>query len=205
MATWRLNHYRDYQNFSTWALYGRIQLAKTRPMNAQNPELPPVETTPLPDHKDRSTGLLIFGILTILLGCITGMLLLMMLVGQVAVRSAHVTTVPASILLLDVFIYGILAVALIWLGIGSIKARRWARALLLIFSWSWLVVGVYAILGAILILPMVLEGIRAATPPGQPAMPAAAIGVAVVIACLVVGVFSSLCRRFGLFSTKAGM
>ena len=97
-------------------------------MNAQNPELPPVETSPLPDHKDRSTGLLIFGILTILLGCVTGLLLLMMLAGQVAVRSAHVTTVPASILLLDVFIYGILAVALIWLGIGSIKARRWARA-----------------------------------------------------------------------------
>ena len=47
-------------------------------MNEQNPELPPVETTIPPEYKDRSTGLLIFGILTILLGCMSGLLLLMM-------------------------------------------------------------------------------------------------------------------------------
>ena len=49
--------------------------------------------------------------------------------------------------------------------------------------------GVFAILGAVLVLPTVLEGIRAATPAGQPAMPAAAIGVAMVVACLMLGVF----------------
>jgi hypothetical protein len=158
-------------------------------MNEQNPELPPVETSALPDHKDRSIGLLVFGILTILLGSMAGMLLLLMLVGQVVVRSTHATVVPASILLLDVFIYGILAVALIWLGIGSIMARRWARALLLIFSWSWLVMGVFAVLGVVVFLPIVLENVRAAAPPGQPAMPAAAIGVIMVISCLMLGFF----------------
>jgi hypothetical protein len=158
-------------------------------MNEQNPEIPPVEPTAPPEYKDRSNGLLVFGILTILLGSIAGMLLLLMLVGQVVVRSTHMTVVPASILLLDVFIYGILAVVLIWLGIGSIMARRWARALLLIFSWSWLVMGVFAVLGVVVFLPIVLENMRAAAPPGQPAMPAAAIGVIMVITCLMLGVF----------------
>ena len=158
-------------------------------MNAQNPELPPVETSALPDHKDRSTGLLIFGILTILLGCMAGMFVLLMLVGQVAASHTNAPPTPLSALLPAMFIYGILAAALIWLGIGSIKARRWARALLLIFSWSWLVVGVFAVLGVVLFLPIVLENIRAATPTGQPELPGAAIGVIMVITCLMLGVF----------------
>jgi hypothetical protein len=41
--------------------------------------------------------------------------------------------------------YLALAVAFIWLGIGSVMARRWARALLLIMAWSWLAVGVSVI------------------------------------------------------------
>jgi hypothetical protein len=158
-------------------------------MNEQNPELPPVETSILPDHKDRSTGLLVFGILTILLGCMTGMLVLLMLVGQAAARSTAAAATPISALLPAMFIYGVLAVALIWLGIGSIKARRWARALLLIFSWSWLIMGVFAVLGVALFLPKILENTRAAAPPGQPEMPAAAIGIIMVITCLMLGVF----------------
>ena len=158
-------------------------------MNALNPDLPPVETSALPDYKDRSTGLMIFGILTILIGCMTGMMLLFTLVTLLAASHTNVPPTSLSALLPALFIYGILAVALIWLGIGSIKARRWARALLLIFSWTWLVMGVFAILGVVLVLPTFLESIRAAAPPGQPAMPAAAIGVAMVIACLMIGVF----------------
>ena len=58
-----------------------------------------------------------------------------MLVGQAA--SARTTGAAASLstILPAVSIYGVLAVALVWLGIGSTMARRWARALLLIFSW----------------------------------------------------------------------
>jgi hypothetical protein len=62
-----------------------------------------------------------------------------------------------------------LAVALIWLGIGSIKARRWARALLLIFSWSWLVMGVCMTA----VMPFFMAKVMANLPPnaktGQPA------------------------------------
>jgi hypothetical protein len=112
-------------------------------MNEQNPVIPPVETALLPDYKDRSTGLMVFGILTLLLGCLAGLFVSLMLVGQMAAAKAP-NAPPANYaaILPAIGIYGGLAVALIWLGIGSIMARRWARALLLIFSWSWLIMGI---------------------------------------------------------------
>src|ERR1017187_4823253 len=140
------------------------------------PSIPPCESAPLPDYKDRSTGLFIFGILTLLLGCLAGLFVPLMLFGQMAAAKVpnappvnHASMVPGMA------VYGLLAVALIWLGIGSIQARRWARALLLIFSWSWLIFGVLMTA----IMPFVMSKAMANLPPnaktGQPAMPPAAI------------------------------
>jgi hypothetical protein len=36
--------------------------------------------------------------------------------------------------------YGLGALSLIWLGIGTLRARRWGRALMLVSSWLWLVI-----------------------------------------------------------------
>ena len=80
-------------------------------------------------YKDRSAGLIVFGILTILLGCLAGLFVPLMLVGQAASARATSAPAPLSAILPAVLLYGILAVALVWLGIGSIMARRWARAL----------------------------------------------------------------------------
>jgi hypothetical protein len=158
-------------------------------MNEQSPETAPAEATALPAYKDRATGLIVFGILTILLGCMAGLLVLLMLVGQAAVRHTNVPPTPLSAILPAIFIYGVLAVALIWLGIGSIKARRWARAMLLVFSWSWLVMGVFVLIFMAFFMPKILANINASATPGQPATPAAAIGVIMVISCLILGVF----------------
>jgi hypothetical protein len=158
-------------------------------MNEQNPEAPPIEATALPAYKDRATGLIVFGILTILLGCMAGLLVLLMLVGQAAAAHTNASPTPFSAILPAMFIYVVLAVALVWLGIGSVKARRWARALLLIFSWSWLIMGLIALVSMAFILPKVLANTHASASPGQPAIPAATIGVIMVFACLILGVF----------------
>src|SRR5882757_285048 len=114
------------------------------PMNEQNPAAPPIESVPPPAYKDRSSGLVIFGILTLLLGCLAGLFVPLMLFGQMmAAKAPNAPPVNHATMLPGVAVYVLLAVALIWLGIGSIKARRWARALLLIFSWSWLIMGVF--------------------------------------------------------------
>jgi hypothetical protein len=119
-------------------------------------------TSPLAEFKNRSTGLIAFGILEILLGCLCALLVPLMLFGQA--MSAQMTggapnyrmVVPGGMM------YGMLAVAFIWLGIGSIRFRRWARALLLILSWSWLVTGVIAVGFLVYLFPRMTE----ALPPG---------------------------------------
>lgn len=145
-------------------------------MNEQIPAITPVEAASSSAHKDRSIGLIIFGILTVLLGCLSGLFVPLMLFGQVmAAKAPDAPPVNTAAMLPGMTIYGILAVALIWLGIGSILARRWARALLLIFSWSWLVMGIFMTV----IMPFFIGKTFMNLPPnartGQPAMPPAMI------------------------------
>jgi hypothetical protein len=142
-------------------------------MNPQTTDTPPIET--MPAYKDRSTGLTIFGIMTILLGGLAGLFTLLMFVPLLTPKTAGSPPVNPSTILLGSGVYAGLAVTLIWLGIGSVQKRRWARALLLIFSWSWLVMGVFMTA----IMPFIMTKAMANLPPnaqtGQPALPPAAI------------------------------
>lgn len=109
-------------------------------------------STPL-EFKDRRTGLVVFGILEILLGGLCALLIVLLLfVFVLASRSATVRTPGGYGFVGEVHglgvaatLYGLLAVAFVWLGIGSIRCRRWARALSLILSWSWLLGGISAL------------------------------------------------------------
>ncbi len=56
-------------------------------------------------------------------------------------------------MILCVLFYVLLATWFIWMGIGSILTRRWARALLLIFSWFWLICGATGMAFLLLIMP----------------------------------------------------
>jgi hypothetical protein len=52
-----------------------------------------------------------------------------------------------------VLLYILLAVWFISMGIGSIRARRWARALILVTSWLWLISGTGAFILVLLFMP----------------------------------------------------
>jgi len=154
-------------------------------MNDQTPATPQVNATPPPlPYKDRSTGLVVFGICTILLGCLAALCVPLVLFGQAASARAAGTPTPISTLLPVVSIYGVLAVVLVWLGIGSLVARRWARALLLILSWSWLIIGVITSACMVFVLPKIL----AKGAGGQP-MPPAAVGIVAAVTAVILGVF----------------
>ena len=149
----------------------------------------PVVATPLPlSYKDRSAGLTAFGILTILLGCVVALFVPLMLVGQVMAARTTGAATPFSAILPAMLMYGCMAVALVWLGIGSIKARRWARALLLIFSWSWLVMGVVALVFMAFTMPKIMANLPSNGTSGQPAMPPGAMAIMMVIMFLIFGV-----------------
>jgi hypothetical protein len=158
------------------------------PANNDSAALPGGATLLQVPHEDRSEGLTIFGILTILLGCLCGLFVPLMLFGQAMSARAGTAPMPLSSLLPGLLMYGSLAVALVWLGIGSIMARRWARALLLIFSWSWLIFGLFMVVVMTLVVPRVLANASANGQAGQPGMPSGAgavIGIGVSVAGFV--------------------
>ncbi|MGB7767713.1 MAG: hypothetical protein WBN22_02535 [Verrucomicrobiia bacterium] len=168
-------------------------------MNEPNPETAPGEATALSSYKDRSTGLTFFGVLTILLGCLAGLFILLMLVGQAAAaRSPNAPPTTLSAILPAVLIYGVLAVALVWLGIGSIMARRWARALLLIFSWGWLIMGLCAVMGMAFIMPKILAG-AAGGPDKNHAVSAAAIAGVMAVMFVIFGVIFVILPAIWIF------
>jgi hypothetical protein len=113
-------------------------------MNEDNSGAGPIEPNPI-TYKDRSTGLRVFGVLTILIGCRSGLIAPLMLLGNAMSTRSGAVAIPMSSMLPSALMYCGLSVALVWLGIGSIAARRWARALLLIFSWSWLIMGLLSL------------------------------------------------------------
>ncbi len=142
-----------------------------------------------PAYKDRSTGLTIFGVITIVLGCLAGLCTLMM-IGAATMNAKNPNMPPnaTASFLPGIAIYVTLAAALIWLGIGSIMARRWARALLLIFSWSWLVMGILMTI----LMPIVASQIfsQAANPTnGQHSMPPGAAAGIIIFMVLFFGAF----------------
>lgn len=101
-------------------------------------------------YRDRSAVLVVFGILNILLGLGAALLAL----GTVAVPE----TGTQSLLTFTLFAtYGITA------GVGSILARRWARALTLSVSWILLLIG---ILLAVLV-PLLMPYMLVFVPPSQ--------------------------------------
>jgi uncharacterized membrane protein len=132
------------------------------------PDLPPAPGTP---YNDRRTGLTVFGILTLLMGVVCALLVPLMLATLTIAPRPGVPAQDTRTMLPAILMYGGLAVMFIWLGIGSIMARRWARALLLIISWCWLLIGIVSTVVMVTVVPGILEKTQTALPPGQPAPP----------------------------------
>jgi hypothetical protein len=159
-------------------------------MNEQTAANLPIEDASVPAYKDRSTGLVVFGIMTLLLGCLAGLFVPLTLFGLLmAAKAPNAPPQNHAAIMPVIVIYGGLAMMLIWLGIGSIKSRRWARALLLIFSWSWLIMGIFMTV----VTPFFMSKVFANLPPdakmGQPAMPPAAITGMIVGMTIFFGIF----------------
>jgi len=143
--------------------------------------LPPI----IPDFKDRRGGLIAFGIVTVIVGCVCALFVPMMFFGKLV--SAHKTNIGLSYrgLVPAAIMYGTAAVVFVWLGLGSMRARRWARALLLILSWYWLVGGVIGVAAMMWFMPTMLAHLQT----GMPAAPSVALMVTMIVMLVPLSLF----------------
>jgi hypothetical protein len=93
-----------------------------------------------------------FGVIEILIGTLcAGLLCLMAVAAMFASRlpADQAPSLEGSAILLGAFIYAVAAAFFVVMGIGTIRARRWARAIMLIVAWPWLLT---AILGGVFLV-----------------------------------------------------
>jgi hypothetical protein len=113
------------------------------------------ETMQSSEFKDKKTGLVAFGIIQIIFGGFCALAVPFMILGMLAstvLGKSSAAPMSARVMVTSVLFYVVLAVWFIWMGIGSIKARRWARALVLVSSWLWLICGTGGLIFMLLFL-----------------------------------------------------
>ena len=107
--------------------------------------------------RDQKTGLVIYGIFQIALGCFCVLVALAMaamaMLPPPAVQGPKPPTVPGY----AAAVYLLPAIVFIWLGIGSILARRWAWALTLVLSWIWLIGGLLGLVCFLIVMPLTMS------------------------------------------------
>ncbi|HSA93839.1 MAG TPA: hypothetical protein VLE48_12575, partial [Terriglobales bacterium] len=133
---------------------------------------------PVSGYKDRSTWLVVFGILQGLLGlAILGMIPLLLLSLTIAPK-AQAGSARADLIQISMTYLGMAAIAFVLAG-GSIWPQRWARALTVAYCWMWLSAGLITIPLFAFLLPRMTRQMPNSPPPGAEGAQMFAIGFAV--------------------------
>lgn len=134
------------------------------------------------EYRDRRTGLIVFGILEILLGGVCMLLLGAMLVSVLVFGRASGAAMQMHTALPGMLFYALVGVVFIWLGIGSLLARRWARALWVCLSGVGLAIGVLA---TPIVVYVTAQADAFRTRPGGPVVPPEVRSIAVAVAIVI--------------------
>lgn len=155
---------------------------------------------PPPPHKDCTVWLAIFGAATALMGLLCALFVpLIFFASSMAAKSASPPPGMPNLLPVSA-LYLFLAIVLVWLGVGSIMARRWARALLVIWSWSFFVLSLLSMANIVLVGSQVRATMKAAQPPGQTPLSDAQTTAFIIVPMLMMGIFFvALPLIWGLF------
>ena len=141
----------------------------------------------VPTYRDRGTGLVIFGVAQIILGLLAA---LMIPLFALSLLTSHLapggTTMRPSQFLSLVATYAVMAAALLGLGIGSVQMKRWARALTLVTSWYWLIMGALVTVLLTAVLPVTMRTVLAQMKQSGPNAPSPEVSTAVMAVMLTV-------------------
>ena len=102
-------------------------------------------------YEDRSAGLVTFGILQVIVGLVCGLNLL-----SIAAAAERFGAPPAAVSS-AIVVYSVATCWFVTMGVGSIRARRWARALSLAGSWIWALIGLFAVILMTFFMPSLVQ------------------------------------------------
>ena len=125
--------------------------------------------------KDWTVGLVVYGSVEILIGALCALMIPLMAFSAM-IPQPDGSPLGLQMMLPAIGFYAIVSVCFIWIGIGSILARRWARAVMLVCSWMWLLFGAMGMIIFIWMVPHMFDHL----PPGQQ-MPAEMILVMQIV------------------------
>lgn len=137
------------------------------------------------------------GVIAIVVGglsALMGLMSVFMLSSRQLVAEPVQGAATAAVLAAAGF-WGLAATSLIWLGIGTARARRWGRALLLAGAWIWLVLDALMLCG---IVALIASGDRPHIGNAQMVFFAAGAGIALLV-------FVGMPLAFVLVLGRAGM
>lgn len=100
--------------------------------------------------RDRTVGLIVFGTLDILFGIFCFSMAMLLLISVAALGLGGMKSIHFLLALLFLFF---LTGWFVVVGLGSIKARRWARALLLVGAWVAVFFGTLVLAAILFVLP----------------------------------------------------
>jgi hypothetical protein len=131
-------------------------------------------------EKDRYAGLVVFGILQVVLGVLCAALALF-IAARFELAQQRDPASAGGTLASGLIVYGLGAVYFLAVGIGSIRARRWARALALVVSAVWLAAGTVSVVMLTVILPKALRAMSVPVGTISGTAIALAIGFAIIL------------------------
>lgn len=108
-----------------------------------------------PGFRDRSGRLILFGSLSLFVGTACAAVALLTLLLPFLQRLLPETGAPvteARSAALGFLTYALASAVLVWAGIGSVRRRRWVRPVMLTVAWTWLFLGAFGLLGALILL-----------------------------------------------------
>lgn len=124
-----------------------------------------------PVYKDRRGWLIAFGVIEILIACFLVMMAaIMILAGPSLPKTPQQPSVPEGFFYIIGAFYLVLAAGFVTVGIGSMRAREWARITMIVVSSIWLAFGVLGTLFSAVLMPAILRQ-QQQTMPQQPPLP----------------------------------
>jgi hypothetical protein len=146
--------------------------------------LPPVAPPEISTYTDRGTGLMVFGVFQIILGCLAALMVPLAALGAFMSHLAPGGAMRPGQFVSSVSTYAFMAVALLGLGIGSVQMKRWARALTLVTSWYWLIMGALVTVLLTAVLPVTMRSALGQMKQSGPNAPSPEVSTAVMAVML---------------------